>query len=197
MKLSESNHWVIPNMLMLKRNTVTTLFAAAIALILGLFSTVNAQDEEVLAIEWVDLMSKSDLDALMNPPPMNHDYGWESQLIDNPEAGAYRDALQSVDVNPDLIDKRVQLPGFVVPTAVNDDRKVTEFLLVPFFGACMHLPPPPPNQIIVVRFPDGVELESIYDAHEVRGTLRSEVIRDGDVVSAYTLDAESVELFEY
>jgi len=47
---------------------------------------------------------------------------------------------------------RVRIRGFVVPLARHDER-VTEFLLVPYFGACIHVPPPPANQIIDV-FPD-------------------------------------------
>ena len=44
---------------------------------------------------------------------------------------------------------RIRIAGFVVPLEYVGD-KVTEFLLVPYFGACIHLPPPPPNQIIHV-----------------------------------------------
>jgi len=44
---------------------------------------------------------------------------------------------------------RIRIAGFVVPLEYVGD-KVTEFLLVPYFGACIHLPPPPPNQVIHV-----------------------------------------------
>jgi hypothetical protein len=45
--------------------------------------------------------------------------------------------------------RRVRLPGFIVPLEDFQDR-AKEFLLVPYFGACVHLPPPPPNQMIYV-----------------------------------------------
>ncbi len=45
--------------------------------------------------------------------------------------------------------QRVRLPGFVVPLE-GDDKEIREFLLVPYFGACIHVPPPPANQLIHV-----------------------------------------------
>lgn len=45
--------------------------------------------------------------------------------------------------------RRVRIPGFVVPLDVAD-RQIGEFLLVPYFGACIHVPPPPANQLIHV-----------------------------------------------
>src|SRR5690606_42145125 len=45
--------------------------------------------------------------------------------------------------------RRIRLPGFVVPLE-GDGKTVREFLLVPYFGACIHVPPPPANQLIHV-----------------------------------------------
>jgi len=155
-------------------------------------------EEAVLAIEWVDLLSKADLDAMLNPPELTHDsYGWEEQLDGNSAAEAYTQAMQSFDVNPDLLNKRIMIPGFIVPTAYNEDRKVTQFFLVPFFGACIHLPPPPPNQIIFVTYEPGVDLENFYDAHVVHGLLTNEVVNNDLADSAYSLEAEGVSIYSY
>ncbi len=43
----------------------------------------------------------------------------------------------------------VRIPGFVVPLDA-DFKNMKSFLLVPYFGACIHTPPPPPNQIVHV-----------------------------------------------
>lgn len=177
---------------MLRRLQILTILS------LWLVSLAAYSQDDVLAIEWVDLLSQKDLDAILNPPELSHDlYGWEEQLEDNPQASAYSEALQSFDVNPDLVNKRILIPGFIVPTAYNDERKVTEFFLVPFFGACIHLPPPPPNQIIHVSYERGVQLENFYDAHVVHGTLKSEVVRNDLANSAYTLEAEGVSIYSY
>jgi len=179
------------------------------ALISGLSAIAYAQDdyqvdfevenpEDVLAVKWEDLMSEADLQAILNAPPVYHDgFGWDDKLINNPEQEAYMQALQSFDVNPELLDKRILIPGFVVPTAYNDDRKVTEFFLVPFFGACIHVPPPPPNQIIHVNYPDGLQLDNYYEAYYVLGTLSGKVVRNDLASSAYSLSAEAVEIYKY
>lgn len=56
----------------------------------------------------------------------------------------------------ELNGKQVKIPGFMVPLE-DDERKVTEFLLVPSPQACIHVPPPPPNQMIYVIMKNGVE----------------------------------------
>lgn len=174
------------------------LFSIFLALALWSQAAISQDQEEVLAVEWVDLLSDADLDAIMNPPAMTHDgFGWEDQLQTSDEGEAYLKAMQSVDVNPDLIDKRILIPGFIVPTAYNEDRKVTEFFLVPFFGACIHLPPPPPNQIIYVTYEQGVDLENFYDAHVVHGRLTSDIVRNDTATSAYRLEAEGVSIYSY
>lgn len=155
--------------------------------------------EEVLSIKWEDLMSEADLDAILNAPAVSHDgYGWEEQLSNSPpEDDAFLKALQSFDVNPDLVNQRILLPGFIVPTAYNDERRVTEFFLVPFFGACIHAPPPPPNQIIHVSYEPGVDLDNLYEAYYVLGELSSTVVRHDLAESAYSLKAEGVEIYTY
>ena len=177
-----------------------------IVLAMGLLSNLSyGQDgsrfeklDESLTVKWKDLMNPEDMDAIMNAPPVSHDlFGWEDQVASSPEEEAYFNALQSFDVNPDVLNKRVLIPGFIVPTAYNEERRVTEFFLVPFFGACIHVPPPPPNQIIHVTYDAGVPLKSLYDAYKVQGELTSKVVRNELANSAYGINAERVEIYEY
>lgn len=158
-----------------------------------------AQNQDsVREVEWVDLLNKSDLDTIIKPPELSHDgYGWQDQLQETDEGEAYLNAMQSADINPKLINKRIMIPGFIVPTAYNSDRKVTEFFLVPFFGACIHLPPPPPNQIIYVTYERGVELQNFYDAYTVHGVLTSELVENDLATSAYSLTAEGVSIYSF
>ena len=156
---------------------------------------------EVLQIKWEDRMTREDFDAILNAPPVSHNsYGWDEQVEESsnsPEEDAFMKAMQSFDVNPELINKRIVLPGFIVPTAFNDERKVTEFFLVPFFGACIHVPPPPPNQIIHVTYEQGLQLDNYYEAYYVLGELSSKVVRNELADSAYSLEAEDVEIYTY
>lgn len=85
----------------------------------------------------------------------------EIQAEYNPEA-----------VNADLDGANIRLAGFVAPLTYDDDI-VTEFLLVPTFGACIHVPPPPPNQTVVVTTDkaNGLTLEETWGAVWVEGTI--------------------------
>ena len=51
-------------------------------------------------------------------------------------------------------DQDVRIPGYMVPLE-DENMKVTEFLLVPYVGACVHVPPPPPNQMVYVKMEEG------------------------------------------
>ena len=70
-----------------------------------------------------------------------------------------------------LIDTEIVLDGYVLPLVWDQDR-VVEFLLVPWVGACIHTPAPPPNQIIHVGYPDGLTIEEEFEAVRLAGTLR-------------------------
>lgn len=155
--------------------------------------------ENVLAIKWEELMSQADLAAILNAPEVSHEgFGWEEQLNEgSPEEVAFSKALHSFDVNPELLGKRILLPGFVVPTAYNEDRLVTEFFLVPFFGACIHVPPPPPNQIIYITYEAGLRLDNMSEAYYVVGELNGQVVRHDLADSAYRMEAEQIEIYSY
>ncbi|MFP3632239.1 DUF3299 domain-containing protein, partial [Burkholderia sp. SIMBA_045] len=65
----------------------------------------------------------------------------------------------------------------------------------PYFGACIHVPPPPPNQIIHVEYAEGVPYENTYDAVWIEGTIKVER-KEGDLaVVGYQMEADSVEVY--
>ena len=164
----------------------------------GQVNDIPASAAEFRELMWEDLMSPTDLAAILNAPLLSHDsYGWEDQLGGDSEGDAYKNALQSFDVNPEVLDERIMIPGFIVPTEYNDDKRITAFFLVPYFGACIHLPPPPPNQIIHVTFEEGVSLDDSYEPHMVMGELTSEVTRNNLADSAYSIVAEGVDIYTY
>jgi hypothetical protein len=89
----------------------------------------------------------------------------------------------------------VKIPGYVVPLD-EADGKLTEFLLVPYFGACIHTPPPPANQIVLVSMPRGVAGFRAMDTVWVSGRL-SNVREDSPMgTSGYRLAAVSVERYQ-
>jgi hypothetical protein len=76
-------------------------------------------------------------------------------------------------VNELLIGKTVRIPGYVLPLEFVD-QKAVEFLLVPTVGACIHTPPPAANQLVHVRYPQGVEIRGYYDPVWIGGQLAAE-----------------------
>ncbi len=87
----------------------------------------------------------------------------------------------------------VKVPGFMVPLEDNQ-KKVTQFLLVPTPQACIHVPPPPPNQMLLVDMKEGTEVA--YGPIWVHGTLRIKTQRTmyGDV--SYSFEGVYVEPYK-
>ena len=141
-------------------------------------------------IDWDELLPK-DARARFSggpPPPVHDTLG---------EGGLAAQQVMDFSVNKDLDGAEVKIPGFIVPLDIGKDGLVTEFFLVPYFGACIHVPPPPPNQIVYVRMAKGIALDSIYEAYWITGRMKvvSKTTRLG--ASAYQLAASSVEIYKY
>jgi hypothetical protein len=101
------------------------------------------------------------------------------------------DVWDDAPTNKALDGVAVRLPGYIVP--LEEGRNgLKEFLLVPYFGACIHTPPPPSNQIIHVRVQRAVQ-EHVMDAVWVSGTLTIERQDSSRGISSYALAATTVE----
>ncbi|ANH68356.1 DUF3299 domain-containing protein [Mitsuaria sp. 7] len=103
-----------------------------------------------------------------------------------------RDELDNAPLVETLQDAPVRLPGYVVPLQTDRDG-VREFLLVPYFGACIHMPPPPANQIILVKLAQPAKQLRSMDTVWASGVMRLDRQPSDMGVSGYRLDAASVE----
>lgn len=106
--------------------------------------------------------------------------------------------------NENLNGKSVRIPGYLLPLEFDGD-KVTEFFLVPYVGACIHTPPPPPNQIVHVKTEEAYTTDGgLYTPVWVNGLMKTEqsqsslnlVDGSSDIPSSYALEAISVEPYE-
>ena len=88
-----------------------------------------------------------------------------------------QEELNNAPVNEALNETFVRLPGFIAPLEYTDDR-ITEFLLVPYFGACIHVPPPPSNQTVLVKTSkeNGIKPEDAFNPIWVMGKMTTEGI---------------------
>ena len=107
-------------------------------------------------------------------------------------SGADKPASEPVPVVAALNGQRVQIGGYIVPLDF-DATSVKEFLLVPFVGACIHVPPPPANQIIYVTSAKGIEVGKVFDPVYVTGTMSVSFTSTGLADAGYSISADQVE----
>lgn len=101
----------------------------------------------------------------------------------------------SVGVVAEINNQSIRIPGFIVPVEFEAGNLVTEFFLVPYFGACFHKPPPPPNQTIYVTSSKPIKYKSIYDPVWVLGVVKTEQQGNDMATAAYSMDLHHLEDF--
>ncbi len=105
-----------------------------------------------------------------------------------------RDAWDNAPVNNAMDGQAVRIPGYIVPLE-ESKAGLKEFLLVPYFGACIHSPPPPANQIIHITRKAPVKGFHSMDPVWVSGTLKT--LRSDTFMGAtgYRMEASLVEAY--
>ncbi len=107
--------------------------------------------------------------------------------------------MNAAPINPALDGKKVKLPGFIAPLEVDEAKgMVKEFLLVPYFGACIHVPPPPLNQTLLVKPLEGksIGMERMYEPVWVFGTLKATQAHTELAEAGYQIPDARVEMWE-
>ncbi|MBX5461091.1 MAG: DUF3299 domain-containing protein [Steroidobacteraceae bacterium] len=145
---------------------------------------------EVLDLDWRELLPANERAhySAAAPPPEHGPLG---------EGGPPALQKQTTTVNADLANLTVRMPGFVVPLSPPRDGMVKEFFLVPYIGECIHVPPPPPNQMVYVTSTSGIPANAIHEAYWVTGKMRIETRKTKLGTAAYVLSAGKVELYQY
>lgn len=101
--------------------------------------------------------------------------------------------------------EQVKIPGFIVPLEINN-TSISEFLLVPYFGACTHTPPPPANQIIYSKIKNEYTTDDLTAPVWITGKLTTGsfvsklnevgVSRAADISSSYSLEVDKIEEYK-
>lgn len=95
------------------------------------------------------------------------------------------------------LDKRlVRIPGYIVPFDFSSKDTYKEFLLVPYFGACIHTPPPPPNQIVYVSVKAGVKIKDIWAPVWIEGVLSTAKKENSLGNAAYSLEMTRLQPYD-
>jgi uncharacterized protein len=144
----------------------------------------------IVDLDWKELLPEGErAHFTATAPAPVHDY--------RGEGGPPAVQAQDFNVNKSLEGVTVRLPGFIVPLEAVKNGDVNEFLLVPYFGSCIHVPPPPPNQIVYVHTSRRPGIESIYDAYWITGKLHLQTKTTRLGATAYELSADKIEVYKY
>ena len=91
---------------------------------------------------------------------------------------------------------QVRVPGYVLPFQYRSSGKISEFLLVPYFGACIHSPPPPPNQMVYVKASEPVDFGEVWAPVWVIGIMHTQKKLNELGDAAYTLELQRWEKYD-
>ena len=85
----------------------------------------------------------------------------------------------------------VRLPGYIIPLDYSGTG-VTAFILAPFVGACIHVPPPPANQLVFVTTEEPYESAGLFAPVHVTGPLATTPLRTHLADTGYAIAADEV-----
>jgi hypothetical protein len=138
-------------------------------------------------IDWDDLLPAGERGKPVTMPAPLH-----GSLGENAEKAAQ---MTGSRVNLALNGEHVRLPGFIVPLELDARGRVRKLLVAPYVGACIHVPAPPPNQIVYVEVDAPVEA-NLYDPYWITGRMRVSWSKTAMATSVYTLRAEKIEPYK-
>ena len=159
-----------------------TLLTALAAVTVTAPSLVRAKD--FVDLQWADLVPEGQ--RIM--PPMIQ------SMIDHNGPDMSSQQPPSQGVRTDWNGETVRLPGFIVPIDY-DGSGVRAFILVPFVGACVHVPPPPANQLVFVTTEKPYESAGMFEAVTVTGLFGTASTSTQLAEIAYSLYADQIEPF--
>lgn len=158
-------------------------------------------DSEVVRLTWQQLMPEHERELLQKyAKPANLKKSDLSEdvfqaLVKAADSG-YQNAMTSAQTTAEYNDKFVEIPGFIVPIEFYENNAPSLIFIVPYYGACIHYPPPPPNQMIFARLEPSslnVDLERPY---LLRGVFKEGMFEDVMGTSAYQLDLINIQYYQ-
>lgn len=151
------------------------------ALTASLLTPQMAFGDEYIDLEWADLLPVGDTTL---PPEL-------FSLTDHSKTIPSSQQPISNGVRKDWNGQIVRLPGFIVPLD-HSGTGVTAFILVPFVGACVHVPPPPANQLVFVTTNTPYESKGLYEPVNVIGMFGTSSVKTQLAEIAYALSADQI-----
>ena len=140
--------------------------------------------KDFVDLKWADLVPEGEsVTPQLFQGIINHD---QSNLMSEQPA--------SSGIRTDWNGQIVRIPGFIVPIDYSGTG-VTAFILVPFVGACVHVPPPPANQLVFVTTQDPYESTGLFEAVQVTGMFGTASTKTQLADIGYALSADHIESY--
>ena len=165
-----------------------------LAVLLSLSLPLSAADGRELT--WVEMVPADAPPTAEAPQAPMHDLSQLADALASESGPAMAQQSPAAPVVKALDGQQVKLPGYIVPLNVSDENRVIEFLLVPYYGACIHVPPPPSNQIVYVTSELGVQLDDLYQPFWIEGPLKVEAASSDLAEAGYRMAAEKIYAYE-
>ena len=163
-------------------------------LLLCLFSLLtvySAHCKEIKKLKWLELVPKYAYDFV--PESGVTEEMWEDE-----------DFLKKVEsagllINKSLIGQKIRIDGFMVPLDFDYGEALTveEFVLVPDAGMCIHVPPPPPNQMIFIKLKAPTKVRYMYQPIAIEGILKNTAPIEKVYNSIYEMQADKLEDIDF
>lgn len=168
-----------------------------------LFFSSGLPAKEPRLMEWDQLMPPGYVESLLeesakNTPRIQNLFSFDDSSEEAQSAYEELKAkLSSAPIVTELDDEYIKIAGFAVPLDFDfDSETFTNFLLVPYFGACIHVPPPPSNQIVHISMQKPLQQEWLDYAVWVTGTLKTKSVASEYGFAGYSMQDVRVEKYE-
>lgn len=148
------------------------------------FVSASVQAQDPVTLYWQDLIPGNEAGLLEKLP---------QAATQSPDASQARPAF---DVVTELDGQKVKLPGFIVPLEFSEDGKLEDFLLVPYHGACIHMPAPPPNQVVYAKTEQPQQFPGLWTPVWLIGTLSTDSFLNTLGDAGYTLQIDRWDLYK-
>ncbi|MEO1251331.1 MAG: DUF3299 domain-containing protein [Pseudomonadota bacterium] len=168
----------------------------AFAMTAAVMIAPSAIAAEPQTLYWEELLPEGELERLDELYASQQSLLFGHSEYDDPMMSAMPAQIGTFNVVEELEGVLVRVPGFVLPFEYSASGKISEFLLVPYFGACIHTPPPPPNQMVYVKSEAPADLGQRWNAIWAIGVLRTQKHLNQLGDAAYTLELQRWEEYD-
>jgi hypothetical protein len=151
----------------------------------------------VREIGWEELMPEGEEERLAQLYQQQMSMLYSGGPIAEGSAGDQMIQIGTFNTVKELNETKVRIPGYTVPFEFGANAEITEFLLVPYYGACLHAPPPPPNQTVFAMTEEPIKLRNLAQAVWIEGTMFTQTQESELADAAYTIRVDKVETYEY